>query len=107
MRYLSLAAVTMSLLASSEARADEWRYCLATATSGNTIYVSNAFESAAPLEILQRKFAEALEQKQYHASGIQCPRGGSSDVISSDIARLVSYQKALGNRISQVDWPSS
>ena len=101
LRTIAAAGALVALLA-GPARADDWRYCLATQHAEHKVYMSAAFSTAKSMERLQDEYGNALTRAGLRHGAVQCPRG---DEVSIQIMRMQAtrFNRESGNAVVEFD----
>jgi len=101
-RPIIAAASVLLALAAGQARAADWRYCLAPQRAEHKVYMSTAFPTTKSMERLQDEFAGALARAGVRHGAVQCPRG---DEQSIEIMRLqaMRFNRESGNAVVDFD----
>ncbi|MBN9063092.1 MAG: hypothetical protein BGP06_08660 [Rhizobiales bacterium 65-9] len=99
---LAAGLATSAGLAGAEAA--DFRYCLALDRPETTAYFSAIFETKAPLESVERAFAQELDRRALSHRVVSCPRSGDGD--SAVVARqsAIAYNRRQGKSTFDVDW---
>jgi hypothetical protein len=101
-RPMIAAASLLVALAGGEARAQDWRYCLAPQRAEHKVYVSTPFPTTKSMERLQDEFASALARAGVHHSAVQCPRGDEQS-IETMRQQAMRFNRDSGNAVVEFD----
>jgi hypothetical protein len=74
-----------ALTAATPASAADWRYCLASALDEHKVYMSEPFQTDAPMTIVADAFSRRLDRDRLRHGEIQCPRS-DSEIASPSFA---------------------
>jgi hypothetical protein len=74
MLRLALAAVLISLPQAVSAAAPPWTFCVAAATGGSEIWISDVFQAEGSREKLEGAFKSAVERLGATGVNVQCPQ---------------------------------
>ena len=96
--------VTLAILAPRAALADDWRFCLAAAHAQRKVFLSGAFETAAPMETLQTDFGRELDRRGIPHAEVQCPRGSDRDSATEMQLNAIGFNREMGNGVVKMDW---
>jgi hypothetical protein len=101
-RRMLPAVALAAVLWGSPARAEDWRYCLATLNSEHKVYMSETFPTAKSMERLQDEFADALSRAGIRHGAVQCPRGDEQSIVVMR-GQAVRFNHDSGNTIVEFD----
>jgi hypothetical protein len=86
-----------------DARAAEWRYCLASSPARHTVYVSPPFADDQSMEATEAEFGEALDHAMLQHDAVQCPLGNAQSITTMK-SQAIQYNQASGNKVVQLNW---
>jgi len=86
-----------------DARAAEWRYCLALSPAQHTVYMSAPFADAQSMETTEAEFGQALDQARLRHDAVQCPLGNAQSITAMK-SQAIQYNQASGNKVVQLNW---
>lgn len=102
-RLLAFAVGVIGACHAHDARAAEWRYCLALSPARHTVYVSPPFSDDQPMETTEAEFGQALDQALLQHDAVQCPLGNAQSITAMK-AQAMQYNQASGNKVVQLNW---
>jgi hypothetical protein len=101
---LALASLAFAVLAPRAARADDWRFCLATVRAQHKVFLSRTFATSAEMETLQSDFANELDRRGLPHDEVQCPRGTDRDSATEMQLNAIGFNREMGNTVVRVEW---
>jgi hypothetical protein len=94
--------VTVAVIATTSASAADWRYCLAPAPGERKVYLSEPFQTDAPMTAVEEVFARLLTRSGLRHGEIQCPRSDSEESAFMMRDYTIEYNRMNGNEIAKV-----
>src|SRR5487761_781645 len=81
----------------ADARAAEWRYCLAVSPARHTVYVSPPFADDQSRETTEAEFGHALDHAMLQHDAVQCPQGNAQSITAMK-SHAIQFNQASGNK---------
>ena len=97
-----LLLIASTLIAATSANAADWRYCLASATDDHKVYMSEPFQTDAPMSTVEEAFARLLARSGLRHGEIQCPRSESEKSALTMRDHAIAFNRTNGNEIAKV-----
>jgi hypothetical protein len=91
-----------ALIAATPASATDWRYCLASALDEHKVYMSEPFQTDAPMTAVADAFSRLLDRDRLRHGEIQCPRSDSEMLALTMRNHAIDFNRMNGNEIAKV-----
>jgi hypothetical protein len=94
--------IAIAVIAPTSVSAADWRYCLAPASGEHKVYLSEPFQTDAPMTAVADAFARLLTRSGLRHGEIQCPRSDSEESALIMRDYTIDYNRMNGNEIAKM-----
>jgi hypothetical protein len=82
----------------------DWHYCFAVSAEAPRVLRSDAFQSRAETQVLQRRFDQYLDETRRTHAAAQCPRADTLCEAVEMRQHGSDYNKSMGRETVDLDW---
>ncbi len=100
----ALLALGLLALTAQNAKASDWRYCLAPSHAEHKIYVSPPFPATVSMDEAESQFGRTLSRSGLHFDDVQCPRSDGETAALTMQQHAIVVNRELGNEIINLRW---
>jgi len=103
-RNLSGIALLLTIVSAHTATAFEWRYCLASSTAEQKVFMTDPFMSDQGMALVAAAFERMLTSTNTLHESPQCPRADNEDSVITMRSQAIHYHQQINSRIIELTW---